>query len=71
MFTNPWKNDISNNISIDLSGYPIGDIKGTKVIINEGRLDPSGNSITFYHNNAGTYFSDNGWNSYLIYQVPQ
>ncbi len=28
-------------------------------------MDPSGNSLIFYHNNAGTYFSDNGWNSYF------
>jgi hypothetical protein len=28
-------------------------------------LDPSGNSLTFYHNNTGTYFSDNGWNLYF------
>ena len=28
-------------------------------------MDPSGNSLTFYHNNAGTYLSDNGFNSYF------
>ncbi len=44
MFTTPLKKNVSNNISIDLSDYPIGTIKATKAIINEGRLDPSGNS---------------------------
>ncbi len=36
LFTNPLKKDISNNVTIDLSGYAIGNIKGTKAIINEG-----------------------------------
>ena len=59
------KKDISNNISIDLSGYAIGNIKGIKATLNEGYLDPSGNSLTFYHNNPGTYFADNGFTSYF------
>jgi hypothetical protein len=65
IFTNPLKKDISNNISIDLSGYNIGNIKWNKAIINEGDLDPSGNGLIFYHNNPGTYFVDNGFNSYF------
>jgi hypothetical protein len=64
-FTNPLKKDVSNNISIDLSGYNIGNIKGNKAIINEGYLDPSGNGLNFYHNIPGTYFVDNGFNSYF------
>jgi hypothetical protein len=39
--------DVSNSISIDVSDYAIGTIKGTKAMINEGRLYPSGNSLTF------------------------
>jgi hypothetical protein len=42
-----------------------GNIKGTKVIINEGYLDLSGNGLTFYHNNTGTYFIDNVFNSFF------
>ena len=47
-FTSPLLKDISNNITIDLSGYAIGNIKGTKATLNEGYLDPSGNSLIFY-----------------------
>ena len=57
--------DISNNVRVDLSGYSIGYIKGVKATLNEGYSDSSGNSLIFYHNNAGTYFSDNGFNSYF------
>jgi hypothetical protein len=59
------KNDISNNISINISDYNLGNIKGTKAILNEGYLDPSGNSLIFYHNNPGRYFTHNGFNSYF------
>ena len=65
IFTTPLKKNISNNVSIDLSGYAIGNIKGIKATLNEGYLDPSGNSLIFYHNNPGTYFTDNGFNSYF------
>ena len=65
LFTNPLKKDISNNISIDLSGYNIGNIKGIKATLNEGYLDPSGNSLIFYHNNPGTYLTDNGFTSFF------
>jgi len=65
IFSTPLKKDISNNVSIDLSGYAIGNIKGIKATLNEGYLDPSGNSLIFYHNNPGTYFTDNGFNSYF------
>ncbi len=56
---------MSNNVSIDLSGYAIGNITGTKAIVNEGYLDPSGNRLIFYHNNAGTYFTDNSFNPFF------
>ena len=51
----------SNNISINISDYNIGNIKGTKATLDEGYIDPSGNSLIFYHNNPGTYFTDNGF----------
>ncbi len=62
---NPLLKDASNNITIDLSGYAIGNIKEIKAIINEGYLDASGNGLTFYHNNAGTRFFDNSYNSFF------
>ena len=48
-----------------MSGYSIGNIKGTKVILNEGYLDSTGNSLIFYHNNAGSYYTDNSFNSFF------
>ncbi len=45
LLTNPLKTDVSNNVSIDLSVYNVGNIKGTKAIINEGYLDTSGNGF--------------------------
>jgi hypothetical protein len=59
------KNDISNNISIDLSGYNIGRIKGNNLILNEGNIDSSGNSLICYYNNPGVYFTDNSFNSFF------
>jgi len=48
-----------------LSGYDIGNIKGTKLTLNQGYSDASGNSLICYHNNAGTYFTDNSFNSFF------
>ena len=48
-----------------MSGYAIGNIKGTKTTLNEGYQDSTGNSLIFYHNNAGTYFTDNSFNSFF------
>ncbi len=59
------KSDVSNNVSIDLSGCAIGNIKGTKATLNKGYLDPSGSNLIFYHNNPGTYFTDNGFTSFF------
>ncbi len=61
IFTNPLIKK-GNKISIDLSRYPIGNIKETKGILNGDVLILR---VIVYHNNAGTYFSDNGWNSYF------
>jgi hypothetical protein len=61
------KNDVSNNISIDLSGYNIGRIKGNNLILNEGNIDTSGNSLICYCNNPGTYFTDNSFNSFFTF----
>ena len=67
VFTTPLLKDVSNNITIDLSGYAIGNIKGTKATLN----DPSGNSLIFYHNNPGIYFTDNSLIHFLICVVLQ
>ncbi len=37
-----------------MSGYDIGNIKGTKITLNQGYSDASGNSLICYHNNGGT-----------------
>ena len=64
-FSTPLSKDISNNITIDLSDYAIGNIKGTKLTLNQGYSDASGNSLICYHNNAGAYFTDNSFNSFF------
>ena len=54
--------DVSNNLSIDLSGYNVGRMRGNNLIINEGNIDASGNSLICCYNNPGVYFTDNSFN---------
>ena len=48
-----------------MSGYDIGNIKETKLTLYQCYSDASGNILICYPNNAGTYFIDNGFNSYF------
>lgn len=53
--------ELSTNNELQIKN--VQDLKS--ITLNKGNLDPSGNSLTLYYNNGGTYFTDNSFNSFV------
>ena len=55
------------SVELDISGNitALGRIKSNNLVINEGNIDTSGNSLVCYCNNPGVYFTDNSFNSFF------
>ena len=57
---NYWVQDVSSNLS-----YNSGNVYSKSLTLNKSNIDTTGNSLNFYFNNPGVYFSDNGFTSYF------
>ena len=42
-----------------------GDIASNSITLNKNNVDTTGNSFNFDYNSSGTFFTNNGFNSYF------